>query len=472
MIERESKHRDQFIRLCLLAWPAMLEQLLLAAVNYVDTAMVGSLGYRATAAVAINIPVTWVVNGLVMGISTGYSLQAAYEAGARNTEKTRLVIRQAVTCVFIAGSLFTIAGILLSPLIPRFLGGKEEILPDACSYLKFYMCAQIFVVGAAVFSAIHRCLGNTKYPLLVNLGANLLNVILNFCLIFETRSVTVLEQSFTIPGAGLGVAGASIATGISLALSCLALAAGLFSPQNRYAIHWDESFRPDRSIMGKALYLGLPLVLERLAMNSGQLLMTRIAAGLGTISLAANQVSITAESLCYLHAHGISHAATALVGQSVGAQDGESARFYGKASSVIGFLFSCIAAAAVFAGAQPLAELFTDSRDTALLAAKMLRIIAASEPFLCVYLVSSGVLRGAGDIRYPTYVSLVGMWLVRIPLAPVLAFSLSMGLSGIWLSMALDQVVKGLLCLHRVWRRNWGNPTIISQNGQESVIKN
>jgi len=449
----------------------MLEQLLLTAVNYVDTAMVGSLGYRATAAVAINIPVTWVVNGLVMGISTGYSLQVAYEVGARNAERARLVIRQAVICVLMAGSLFTIAGVLSSSLIPRLLGGKEDILPDACGYLKFYMCAQIFVVGAAVFSAIHRCLGNTKYPLLVNLGANLVNVVLNFFLIFKTRSVTILDRSFTIPGAGLGVAGASIATGLSLALSCLALAAGLSSPKNSYAIRWNDSFRPDRSIMGKAVYLGLPLALERLAMNAGQLLTTRIVAGLGTMSLAANQVSITAESLCYLHAHGISHAATALVGQSVGAQDGESAKFYGKAASAMGFLFSCFVTAAMFIGALPLAEFFTDSRETALLAAKMLRIIAASEPFLCAYLVSSGVLRGAGDIRYPTYVSLVGIWLVRIPLAPVLAFCFSMGLSGIWLSMALDQVVKGLLCLYRVWRRNWGNSTIISQNGQESVIK-
>lgn len=471
-MERVSKHKGQFITLCRLAWPAMLEQLLLTAVNYVDTAMVGRLGYHATAAVAINIPVTWAVNGLVMGISTGYSLQVAYEVGAKHAEKVRLVIRQAVICVLIAGSLFTIAGVLLSSLIPRLLGGEEDILPDACSYLKFYMCAQIFVVGSAVFSAIHRCLGNTRYPFLVNLGANLINVALNFCLIFKTRSVTVLERNFTIPGAGLGVTGASIATGISLALACLALVTGLFSSRNSYAIHWNDSFWPNSSIMGRAVHLGLPLALERLAMNSGQLLMTRIVTGLSTISLAANQISVTIESLCYLHAHGICHAATALVGQSAGAKDSESAQFYGKASSVIGFLFSCFVTAAIFIEAQPLAELFTDSRDTALLAAKMLRIIAVSEPFLCVYLVSSGVLRGAGDIRYPTYVSLVGMWLVRIPMAPLLAFCFSMGLSGIWLSMALDQVVKGLLCLYRVWRRNWGNPTIISQNGQESVIKN
>ncbi len=347
-----------------------------------------------------------------------------------------------------------------------------DILPDACSYLNFYMCAQIFVVGAAVFSAIHRCLGNTKFPLLVNLGTNLFNVILNFCLIFRTRSVTILGRSVAIPGAGLGVAGASIATGLSLAFSCLALAAGLFSRRNSYAIRWSDSFRPNRAIMSRAVHLGLPLTLERLAMNSGQLVMMRIVAGLSTMSLAANQVSITAESLCYLHAQGISHAATALVGRSMEAQDGESAQFYGKAASVIGFLFSCFVTAAIFIGTLPLAELFADSRDTALLAAKMLRIIAVSEPFLCAYLVSSGVLRGAGDIRYPTYISLVGMWLVRIPMAPVLAFCFSMGLSGIWLSMALDQVVKGVLCLVRVWRKNWGNPTIISQNGQESVIKN
>lgn len=471
-MKKAEKKDSYFITLCLLAWPAILEQLLLTAVNYVDTAMVGSLGYQATAAVAINIPVTWVINGLVMGGSTGYSVQAAYGVGAKDKERTRLVIRQAVTGVLAVGGVFTVVGTAFSSVIPYLLGGAEEILPDACGYLRVYMFSQIFVVGTAVFSAIHRCMGNTKFPLWVNVGANLMNVILNFFFIFETRSAVFLGRTIVIPGAGLGVTGASLATGISLAASCLILAGGLFFRKDGYAVHGNESFRPNKTVVREAVHLGLPLALERLAMSSGQLVMTRVVAGLGTVSLAANQISVTAESLCYLPAHGISYAATALVGQSVGAEEEESALSYGKVAVAVGFLFSCLTAAAIFAGAGLLSGLFTDSEETARLAAKMLQIVAVSEPFLCAYLVSSGVLRGAGDVRYPTYVSLIGMWLVRIPVAPVLAFPLSMGLTGVWLGMAMDQVVKGLLCLNRVKKGRWVHSVVISQNGQKSVIKN
>ncbi len=303
---RNARPEPLVLTLFRLAWPAILEQLLLTAVNYVDTAMVGSLGYQATAAV---------------------------------------------------GGLFTLAASLLAPFLPGWLGAEPEILGDARDYLQVYAASLVFVTGAGVFSALHRCMGNTRFPLLVNLGANLA--------------------------------------------------------------------------------------------------MTRVVAGLGTVSLAANQVSVTAESLCYLPAHGIAHAATALVGQSAGAGQERRALAFGRAAVAMGFLLSFFTAAGIFLAADGFSSLFTNSPETAALAARMLRIVAVSEPFLCAYLVASGVLRGGGDVRYPTYVSLIGMWLVRVPLAPVLAYGASLGLTGVWLGIAADQLVKGLLCLARVRRGRW-----------------
>lgn len=442
--------------LCLLAWPAIVEQLLLTMVNYVDAAMVGSLGYLATAAVAINIPVTWLINGIGMGISTGFSVQVAHRVGAKDAGGVRKIIRQAMMAVVVLGGGLCVIGMVLSKQIPTWLGGGQELLAQANAYLLIYMSSLPFVLGTAVFSAIHRCMGNTGLALRINIVANLINVILNFLLIYPTREVALFTRPVMIWGMGWGVSGAAAATWASVCFSAFLLAIRLWFRTDEYCASREERFTPDREILGRAWALGMPLILERLAMNSGQLVMTRLVSRFGTMALAANQVSVTAETFCYLPAHGISHAATALVGQSIGACRPKEALAYGRISVVAGFVFSSGCAILLFCFSPWISGLFTSSKETAALAATMLRIVAASEPFLSAYLISSGVLRGGGDTRYPMVISLIGMWAVRMPFALLLSYRL--GFAGIWVAMALDQLVKGGLCLRRVGKERWIMP--------------
>lgn len=450
-----SVKKSYYKRLVLLAWPAILEQLLITAVNYVDTAMVGKLGHEATAAVAINIPITWVVNGLVMGCSTGFSVQAAHAVGAQDEGKVRRIIRQSILAVCMLGVVFTLAGILLAPHIPRWLGAQDSILRDAQGYLLIYMSFVTAVIATAVFSAIYRCMGNTKLPMRVNTAANLMNIVLNFFMIYETRYISFYGVSVKVPGLGWGVKGAAAATAISLVLSSAILAAGFYTRKDQYKLRLKESYMPDSKIMREAVDLGMPLAMERLAMSSGQVLMTKVVSALGTVSLAANQVAVTAEAVCYLPAHGVAHAATALVGQSLGGGKKEDARQYGRAAVVTGFALACCTALYLVLTADLMAGLFVASGEAAALAARMLKIVAVSEPFLCAYLVSGGVLRGAGDSKYPMIVSLIGMWAVRIPIAPLLSIYFGLGLSGVWWAMVIDQVVKGVMCIWHVRRGQW-----------------
>lgn len=447
--------KQYFRPLCRLAWYAILEQLLLTAVNYVDTAMVGSLGYLATAAVAVNITVVWMMNGITMGIASGYSVQAAHAIGAGDAARTRLIIRQALVAVLATGALLTALGLTLHRAIPRWLGAEASIIADAQAYLGIYMASMVFVIATAVFSSIHRCMGNTQFPLKVNIAANLLNVGFNFLLIFPTRTVSVGAISLCIPGAGWGVAGAAVATAIAMAFSGVVLAASFFLRQDQYRVELRDSFRPDGPVVRQAARLGIPLAAERMVMNSGQLIMTRLVASLGSISLAANQIAVTAEGLCYLPAHGIAHAATALVGQSIGAGSETDALRFGKVAVRCGCGLATVTAALLFAFAHPLCALFTASAETAALAARMLRIVAVSEPFLCSYLVASGALRGAANPRFPLLVGIVGMWVVRVPLSPLLMTAAGLGLTGVWLAMTADQVAKGLLCMIRIHRDGW-----------------
>lgn len=447
---QQSAGRARLAILWRLSWPAIIEQILATMVSYVDTAMVGVMGAAGTAAVSVNAAPIWLCNGLLTGVGVGYSVQVSNAIGAQQHEQVRKTVRQGLLAAVVTGLTGLLIFQLLAPFLPRWLGAKEDILPQAVAYLRCYTMALPLIAANYVFSAILRCMGNTKAPLYFNTGANLLNVVLNFLLIYPSRPGTLFSLDFTIPGAGLGVAGAAIASGLSLACGGAALlVTGLH--QGRYAVSLREDFRPDRGIIRQAVRLGVPTAVERATINLGQIALTAVVASLSTVALAANHIAVTAEGLCYLPAYGISFAAIALVGQAVGAGNREDASAYGRLAALLGFLLTAVTGAALFLTAPWLAGLFNTDPEVVGQAALMLRIVSVSEPFFALSIILSGTLRGAHDARFPMLVSLLCMWGIRVPLAPVLVYRVGLGLAGVWIAMAADLVIRGILCVLR-WR--------------------
>ena len=213
-----------------------------------------------------------------------------------------------------------------------------------------------------------------------------------------------------------------------------------------------ESFYPDGRIIRRAVALGLPVILERITLSAGQLIMTRLVTSLGNLALAANHVAVTAEGISYLPAQGISFASTALVGQAVGGRDPERARKYSNISGVVGVIAGGVGGLLLFCFARPLSGVFTPDPQVMALAADMLRIVAISEPFFGLSIVLSGVLRGTGDSRSPFFIVLLGMWGVRILMAPALLYAAGLGLSAVWIAMVADLTVRGILCGVKVKR--------------------
>lgn len=434
-----------------LSWPAIIEQVLVTMVSYADTAMVGVLGAAGTAAVSVNAAPIWLGNGLMTGVGIGYSVQVSNAIGAGDEARARQVIRQGVLAALVVGLVGLAIYQLLAGVLPRWLGADAEVLPQATAYLRCYTMAMPFTACGYVFSAILRCMGNTRAPLYFNTGANLINVVLNFFLIYPTRTAPLLGHNLTLPGAGLGAAGAAVASAIALVLSGVALLWVGMHQGERFRVHLRECFRPDRSIILQAIRLGVPSAVERATINLGQIAMTAVVASLGTASLAANQIATTAEGLCYLPAYGISYAGIALVGQAVGAERREDAAAYGTLAGRLGFSISIGTASALFLLAPVLAGLFNSDPQVVAQAALMLRIVAFCEPFFALSIIFSGTLRGAHDVRIPMVVGLVCMWGVRVILALTLVYKLRVGLAGVWLAMDADLILRGILCTLR-WR--------------------
>lgn len=443
----------------LLAWPTIVEQLLQTAVNYVDTAMVGSIGAQATnatAAIGVNTSTIWLILGIMNAVGVGFSVIVARRIGQGLIEDARVAIRQAILSVLVVGSALTlIVELFIAPNLARWMGADAVVQPLARQYMYTIGSVYLFNTALVVCSNILRCTGDTKTPMLFNIFTNILNIILNFLLIYPTRTLHVLGLSFTMPGADLGVLGAAIATAAATAFSGTCMFIALFRRQSATQIHIGESFRPDKGVLTQAFRLGMPTALERATISVGQIVMTALISGCGTVALSANQLANTGESLCYMPVFGFSVAATTLVAQSLGAGDRDLAFRYSQWCLRLSVAVMVLTSTILFLFAPQIMSLFIRDPEVIRLGSLVLRIEAFAEPLLAIGTVCGGILRGAGDTRWPFYISLAGMWCVRVTLAFILVKFFHWGLVAVWFAMALDWLARSSISMVRFYRKKW-----------------
>ncbi len=431
-----------------LAWPIMLEQILIMLIHYVDTAMVGGMGPNATAAVALTAPASMLLNGIFAGVAIGFSVPVGRYIGAGDIERAKRVVRQAVLAIGVCGATMTAVMLLIAPYLPVWMGGAPEILEDATDFISILSLSYIFNMSIQICASLLRCTGDTKTPLVFNVSTNIINMALNFLLIYPERTITLFGRSFTMWGADMGVKGSALASVIAFTFSGLMLLRALFGENAVCRITLKDSFCPDRGVWKEMIKLGTPVAFERVVIALGQVMMTAFATALGTNSLAAHSLAITAESVTYMPAFGFSMAATTLVAQSLGARKADLARRFARYCTVGCVAFMSAMGFVLFFAGDKLISLFTPSMAVVAIGAAALRVEAFAQPMYAVSQVATGILRGAKQTKLPLIVSIIGMWVVRIPIAFVMTrFVPSLGLTGTWIGMAADLTVRGILCL-------------------------
>lgn len=436
-----------------LAWPAIVEQIMITLVQYVDTAMVGSLGSAATAAVGLTASTTWLFNGFFNAAAIGFSVQVAQHLGAGRQEDAKRVTWQSLRFVVLFGIFLGAIAVALSFPLPSMLGAEEAVRPDASVYFRIIACAMPFTLGANMFSAVIRCAGDTKPPMVLNLLINVCNIILNFIFIYPARTVSVFGAQLRLWGAGWGVAGAAFASGLSTAVVCLLFVVVLFRKKSPIRISWKHRYSFERTCLKAAWRLGLPAALERATISVAQIVITAVITSIGTVAVAANHLAVTAESISYLPAFGVAVAGTTLVGQAIGAGRKDLAKRFARMVTWIGILVMTLGGLLLFTFAPQLIRIFSADPEVIGLGTQVLRIVAFAEPLFGASIVASGALRGAGDSKGPFLISLATMWGVRITVALLLAGSL--GLVGVWLAMAAELCARGLIFMIRLYRGRW-----------------
>ncbi len=435
----------------LLAWPAILEQIMVTLVQYVDTAMVGTLGSQATAAVGLTATTTWLFGGLFGAAAVGFSVQVAQHLGAGRSREAQKVTWQGLRFVGLFGILTAGVGVALSFPLPTLLGAEEELHADASLYFRILACAWPCSFGVQMISAILRCAGDTRTPAGLNVLMNLLNVCLNALFIYPAG--TLAPFGLPLPGMGWGVGGAAIASALSQTVVFLLYLRVLFHKDTPVRVSLRERHRFEKATLLTAWRLGVPVALERILTNGAQILITGIISGVGTVAVAANHLAVTAEALSYLPAFGISTAATTLVGQAVGAGRKELAVRFARLITWLGVLIMTAGGVVLYVFAPQLITIFSRDPEVIDLGARVLRIVAFAEPLFGASIVASGALRGAGDSKWPFLISLATMWLVRVSLSIALVGPL--GLPGVWLAMAAELCARGAVFLVRLYRNRW-----------------
>ena len=440
----------------MIAWPAMLEQLLACMASLVDTAMVGSLGAVATASVAVNVSLIWVTNGLMGAVSTGFSYMIARSVGEKNPEKTKSLGLQSVTCAVCTGLfLFTLI-LCLHRMLPVWMGAEEDVIPHARVYLRIIGYGMVPQALAVVLSSNYRSTGNTRLPLILSIVANVGNIIGNFLLIYPERDVMIGGTGIHIWGAGMGVRGAALATCVSQVFLAFML---LFAMQKR-ASAFDlpfskKEYAVSRNTLLTLRKIGIPVLLERWTLNFGQVLLTSILASLGTVALSAHYLTTQIEGILYMPAYGMSYTATALIGQAIGAGRKDLTRNYMKYICFWGVVLIELFCVPVALGAHAIMELFSSDAGVVALGTKTLFVAAVTEIFFAFFVISSGIFRGAGDVTFSFLVSLIGMWGLRVGMVWAAVNVFHTGIVSVWMIIGVDCMVRMVLCILRLKSGKW-----------------
>jgi putative MATE family efflux protein len=435
-----------------LAWPMVVIQLLQVAYNLADTFWLGRLSGNAVAAISIAFPLVFFLISVGGGFTTAGSILVAQFTGAESEGSAGKVAAQTMGFVVSLATLLGIVGHFVTgdmlALLPADPETAEFVIPMAADYMSVFFLGMPALFGFFVFSSLMRGYGNTKTPMRIMFVSVVLNVVLDPFLIFGW---------WVFPE--LGIEGAAVATIFARAVAAILGAYILFftdaGPDVRLAQFW-----PDVSMVSKIVRVGTPSAAEQSTSALAMITLTGMVASFAPAVVGAYGLGNRLISLVFLPAMGLGRATNTMVGQNLGADQTERAeRAVWIAAKFAAAVLFCIAiVAAVFP--RPIVSVFLSpgAENAAAIidyGSTYVRIRAVEFVFIGVLQVLLGAFRGAGNTKTAMAISMVTLWLGRVPTVYFFAFTLGWGPTGIWVGMALGNIVGAIVAALWFTRGTW-----------------
>lgn len=413
-----------------LALPIVATNFLQTAYNLVDMIWIGRLGSGAVVSVGTAGFMQNLAISLFALIVSGTGIKIANYFGAKEYEKIKSIIVNAYLLALVMGLSFALFVISYRVQIIGFFNINNELIEkDAHAYLQVSMCGTLFVYFNALFSVIINGLGNSKLPFRLNSIGFVLNMVLDPILIFGIGGY--LEFGV------VGAAYASVIAAAAVFVSSMVIAKKMMGRQKAVL-----SF--DASAMREIVTLGLPNTVQRVSFTVFSIVMARIIAGFGATGIAVQKIGLMVESISFMTAGGLYAAVMVFVGQNYGAQNLARIRQGVNVSIAIALCLGITTTCAFLIFPRPIMSVFVDDSQTIALGINYLRIIGLSQVFMCVEIVSMASFNGMGKTYVPASVSLVFTGL-RIPVAVYITEAFALGLDGVWWTISLSSIIKGLL---------------------------
>jgi putative MATE family efflux protein len=428
----------------LLAWPIIVEMLLQSTVGIADTAMVGRLGPASIAAVGLGNQFVMFLLTIFAAVRTGATVLVARSIGAEDFKGANDAARQALIVTLFFGLTVAFIGVFFPEAGYRLLGAGEDVIAVGAGYMRWRALAALFACIIMVVTGILRGCGDTFTAMKVNVTVNLLNIFFNWILIFGNLGFPTM-----------GTAGAGAATMVARLLGAGMMITVLFRGKANVQLKRSDSFRLHFPTLKRLFKIGVPAGIEQMFMRGAQIFFTMIVTNLGTAMYAAHQIVLRADSLAFMPGFGFSVAATALVGQNLGAEQPDEAKRAGNITMYMAIGLMTAVGALLFIFAKQAMMFFTDDLEVIQAGIPILKMMAFSMPFMAVARVAAGALRGAGDTKYVMWGTGASIWVARLGTAFVLVNMFNLGLFGAWIGMFADHVVRALIFFVRYLKGKW-----------------
>jgi len=468
-----------------LAWPAIGENALQTLLGLVDTAIVARLGTAALAGVGAAQQLIWVLTTALIAVSMGTTVLIAHFVGSSERGKANEVLKQSLIVAAIASVILTPVAFISGPLM-AMLGLEGEAWQEGTTYLSITLFFSISLVMMLVAGAALRGSGDTRTPMMVTGFINVINAVLAVELVFGgVRASSVLGEWLTglvnifgisgqinVPGltwiAPMGVAGSALATALSRTLGSVILLGVFFLPRARLRLPGAGSWKPNIPVIWRMLRIGIPSAVEQLFMSLGVLVFSFMVIGMGEAVFATSRLAVNAVFLSQLPGTGFAIAATTLVGQSLGAKSPRRALLGAQLSMRSAVIWMSVMGVVFILFGDRILMIFTDDPRLLSMGWDALKVVALNQPALAIAFVLGGVLRGAGDVRYPMWVTSLAVWFVRLPVAAFLGLpqvcvpftgvcvqGMGLGLVGVYFGLVVEGAVRAFLMFFRFRGGKW-----------------
>ncbi|MBX3120335.1 MAG: MATE family efflux transporter [Fimbriimonadaceae bacterium] len=406
-----------------------------------DSAFIGHLAPTALTAYGGATPIVFTLFSLCMALAMPGTALVSRAFGAKNPEEYKKACRQVLSVGLILSLIIGVislafSGHIAAALLPPDSAVAQELMSRYLHTYAFGLPA--FMVIQCLAGAL-RGIGDTKSPMVISGIQIFLHILLNYMLIFPPGVFLGIH----IPGANMGLMGASTALVISAWLAAIAYL--IYTVRTPLGASWRIQM-PERDWVVRILRIANPSVAMSLLRTGSFTLFTAILGNLpaGAIAVGAMRPAFAIESAMFMPGFGLSMAAAALVGQSLGMRRPDRAERLGWVAGHHAAMVTFAICVPIFIFAPNITSaMIVHSKEMANQAAYLLRALAVTEIWFVYAIVFSGAMQGAGDTVRPMWITLVGQWLLRLPLVYILAFPLGLGAIGAWVAMSASQAVQG-----------------------------